>query len=267
MKVKVRLFAMLRQQAGWQRRELELATGTTIEDAWRVLIDESQQLGPSREFVRFARNGRYAASGDVLEDGDELALIPPVAGGARGGAEGSGGAQESPRFELRAEPLDEGLLAELRASLPTRVDGAVVLFVGQTRETPGTPAPGQEAAAASHAGERVEWLDYETFEELALDTFGAIAAEIKGRFGVRRLAIVHRTGRVAVGEPSVVIGAAAAHRGQAFDACRYAIEELKARAPIWKSEHYADGSVWIGAPAREGPLATGSAADSAEEEG
>jgi molybdopterin synthase catalytic subunit len=86
---------------------------------------------------------------------------------------------------------------------------------------------------------------------MALEIFRSIGAEIAERFGVRRLAIVHRVGRVGLGEPSVVIAAAAPHRAAAFDATRYAIEELKARAPIWKSEHYADGSVWIGAPARE----------------
>jgi molybdopterin synthase catalytic subunit len=97
----------------------------------------------------------------------------------------------------------------------------------------------------------VTGLEYEAFEEMALEVLRTIATEIEARFGVRRLAIVHRTGRVALGEASVAICACAPHRGAAFDAARYAIEELKARAPIWKSEEYADGSVWIGAPARE----------------
>ena len=136
--------------------------------------------------------------------------------------------------------------AELRRSLPTASDGAFVIFVGQTRETPGTPAPGEEAAAARHAGEPVSALEYEAYDEMALDVLREISAEIEQRFGVRRLAIVHRTGRVPLGEPSVVVAAAAAHRSAAFDAARYAIDELKARAPIWKSEQFADGSVWIG---------------------
>jgi molybdopterin synthase catalytic subunit len=137
--------------------------------------------------------------------------------------------------------------------VPTDADGAVTLFVGRTRVTPGTPAPGQEEAAARHAGRSVEALEYEAFEPMALAELGRIADEIEERFGVTGLAIVHRTGEVAVGEVSVAIAAAAAHRGAAFDACRYAIEELKARAPIWKSERFADGSVWLGAPARDGP--------------
>jgi molybdopterin synthase catalytic subunit len=135
--------------------------------------------------------------------------------------------------------------------VPTSRDGAVVVFLGQTRETPGTPAPGEEAEAARHAGERVARLEYEAFAEMALDVLRAIGSEIEEKFGVRRLAIVHRSGVVEVGQASVVIVAAAPHRGPAFDACRYAIEELKARAPIWKAEHFASGSVWLGAPVRD----------------
>jgi molybdopterin synthase catalytic subunit len=157
------------------------------------------------------------------------------------------------RLEIRAAPLDDALLAELRAAVSTPRDGAVVVFVGQTRETPGTPAPGEEKEAARHAGERVMRLEYEAFNEMALDVLRQIAAEIQQRFGVGRLAIVHRSGVVEVGQASVMIVVAAQHRGPAFDACRYAIEELKARAPIWKAEHFSSGSVWLGAPAREGP--------------
>jgi molybdopterin synthase catalytic subunit len=191
-------------------------------------------------------------------------LIPPVAGGSGGVAGGSGAGSgrgsrqgsEPDRLllcELRESRLEDDLLAELRARVPTDADGALVIFVGQTRDSPGTPAPGAEDDAARHRGQRVTGLDYEAFEEMALDILRTIGDEIEERFGVRRLAIIHRVGRVALGEPSVVIAAAAPHRGAAFDAARYAIEELKARAPIWKAEHYADGSVWVGAPARDGP--------------
>jgi molybdopterin synthase catalytic subunit len=134
--------------------------------------------------------------------------------------------------------------------VPTTADGAYVLFEGMTRESAGTPAPGEEAEAAKHAGKKVDGLEYEVFDEMALDVLRTIAAEIEQRFGVTRLAIVHRSGEVGLGETSVVVCAASAHRSAAFDAARYGIEELKGRAPIWKSERYADGSVWIGAPAR-----------------
>jgi molybdopterin synthase catalytic subunit len=195
--------------------------------------------------VRFARNGRYADAAETLADGDELAVIPPVAGGVTSDYDSYA------RIELTEAPLTDELLAELRRTVPTTADGALVLFVGQTRETPGTPAPGEEVEAARHAAQAVTGLDYESFDEMALAVLHDIAGEIAERFGVRRVAILHRTGAVGLGEASVVIAAAAAHRSSAFDACRYAIEELKARAPIWKREQFADGSVWIGAPARE----------------
>jgi len=238
---------MLRERAGWRQRDLELADGTTVERAWQAVAAQFPALTAYRSVVRFARNGRYVGADERLADGDELAIIPPVAGG------GSDASDEARlvRCELTAAPIDDGLLGELRRTLPTTADGALVLFVGQTRETPGTPAPGEEAEAERHAGKRVTGLDYEAFDEMVLAVLADIAAEIQDRFGVQRLAIVHRTGPVGLGEASVVIAAAAAHRGAAFDACRYAIEELKARAPIWKREQYADGSVWVGAPARQ----------------
>jgi molybdopterin synthase catalytic subunit len=249
MRVTIRLFAMLRQQAGWREREIELPADSSVERAWRALVRMHPELGAAGETVRFARNGTYASPGDSLSDGDELALIPPVAGGAE--------REILLRCEIRQQPINDEQLAELRATVPTTTDGALVIFVGQTRESPGTPAPGEEEEAARHAGEAVTALDYEVFEEMALDVLRQVGAEVEQRFGVTRLAIIHRAGRVPLGEASVVIAAAAVHRGAAFDACRYAIDELKARAPIWKEEHFASGSVWIGSPARSGPIAEG----------
>jgi molybdopterin converting factor subunit 1 len=242
MTVTVRLFAILRQQAGWQVRQLDLPGAATVEDAWQALVAQQPSLAPSRPAVRFAVNRRYAPADQALADGDELALIPPV----------SGGADDPLRLEITPDPISDDLLGELRRMLPTAEDGAFVVFMGQTRNTPGTPAPGEEAEAVRHAGKPVEQLEYEAYEEMALNVFRQIAGEIGQRFGVVRLAIVHRTGNVPLGEPSVVVAAAAPHRSAAFEAARYAIDELKARAPIWKSEQYRDGSVWVGSPARGG---------------
>jgi molybdopterin converting factor subunit 1 len=243
MKITVRLFAMLRQQAGWRERELDMPDGATIADVWRQLANETPALAPQREIVRFARNREYTTADQQLADGDELALIPPVAGGV----------DSFLRLEITPGPLSDDLLADLRRSVPTNADGAYVMFIGQTRESAGTPSPGEEAEAAKHSGKPVVALDYEVFDEMALAVLRTIADEIEQRFGVTRLAIVHRSGEVPLGEASVVVCAASGHRSAAFDAARYGIEELKARAPIWKSERYADGSVWIGAPARDGP--------------
>ncbi|MBA2275629.1 MAG: molybdenum cofactor biosynthesis protein MoaE [Chloroflexi bacterium] len=245
----IRLFAMQRAAVGWRQRSLEMAPGATVSDAWRQLLAENPVLEAGREHVRFARNAVYADPNEALQEGDEVAVIPPVSGGAtRGTAPG-----QLMRLELSEAPLGDDLLADLRRTVPTAADGALVVFVGQTRESAGTPAPGQEAAATRFTGRSVRSLEYEAFDTMVLDVLSAISAEIAERFGVRRLAIIHRTGSVAVGEPSVVIAAAAPHRGAAFEATRYAIEELKGRAPIWKSEHFDDGSVWLGAPARTSP--------------
>jgi molybdopterin synthase catalytic subunit len=126
-------------------------------------------------------------------------------------------------------------------------------FLGVTRRSAGTPAPGQETEAARHAGRRVEALEYEALPEMALKVMATIADEIEARFRVTRLAIVHREGEVPLGEASVAIVACAPHRDAAFEAAKYAIDETKARAPIWKAERFSDGHVWIGEPARDGP--------------
>src|SRR6185295_2851305 len=148
---------------------------------------------------------------------------------------------------------DATILADLGEALATEYDGAIVGFLGRTRISPGTPAPGQETEAARHAGRAVESLTYEAHESMALAMLTRIADEIVGSFGVDGLAIVHRTGDVPLGESSIAVVAVAPHRDAAFDAARYAIDETKARAPIWKAERFADGHVWIGHQARTGP--------------
>jgi molybdopterin converting factor subunit 1 len=243
VRIRVRLFAVQRELAGTRELGLELPEGATIEDAWRALVQLHPVLAPGRPSVRFARNGAYAEPSEGLADGDELAFIPPVSGG--------GSARRV--LEIREGPLGASILAELEERLATPADGAVVGFIGRTRRSPGTPAPGQESEAARHAGRFVESLTYEAHDAMALRVLADIADEIEARFGVDGLAIVHRTGDVPLGEASVAIVAVAPHRDAAFAAARYAIDETKARAPIWKAEQFADGHVWIGEPARVGP--------------
>jgi molybdopterin synthase catalytic subunit len=247
MRVDVRLFAWQRAQTGQRAVTLELPEGADVAAAWAALVADWPVLAPAAESVRFAQNGRYVDRHAVLAAGDELAVIPPVAGGS----------DDAPcrRLELREQPIDDALIGALRREVASAADGAVAIFLGQTRDSPGTPAPGQEAEAERFAGQPVEGLSYEALEPMALAVLSEIADEIEARFGARRLAILHRVGEVPVGEVSVAIVAAAPHRDAAFAACRYAIEELKARAPIWKAERFADGSVWMGQPARHGPLA------------
>lgn len=248
MRIRVRLFAMQREHAGTRQLELDLRDGATIEDAWAALVERFPRLAPGRTSVRFAHNGGYAPADTRLTDGDEVAMIPPVSGGAD--------APDASRvriLEIRESPIEADVVAELSSRLATPDDGAIVGFLGVTRRSPGTPAPGQADEAARHAGRSVESLEYEALPEMALRVMVEIADEIETRFGVTRLAIVHRTGDVPLGEASVAIVACAPHRDAAFDAARYAIDETKGRAPIWKAERFRDGHVWIGAPAREGP--------------
>jgi molybdopterin synthase catalytic subunit len=257
VRVRVRLFAIQRELAGAREVQLDLPAGSTIEDAWSALVLRHPALAPGRAYVRFALNAEYADAAAALADGDELAIIPPVSGGAgnvgRGnsGGQGAGGPAARRILELRDEPFGTSILAELGDRLATDADGAIVGFVGRTRESPGTPAPGQEAEAARHAGRLVESLGYEAHEPMVLAMLDRIADEVAERFGVERIAIIHRTGDVPLGEPSVAIVAVSPHRDAAFDAARYAIDETKARAPIWKAERFADGHVWVGEPARE----------------
>jgi len=253
VRVRVRLFAVQRELAGTREVALELADGADVEAAWAAVITRFPALAPGRPSMRFARNGDYADPGEVLADGDEVAMIPPVSGG-----DGPGGPGGSRRIlELRAAPFSTAILADLADALAVPDDGAVVGFLGRTRVTPGTPAPGQEAEAARHAGRDVESLEYEAHDGMALRVLAAIADEVAERFGVERLAIVHRTGEVPLGEASIAVVAVAPHRDAAFLAARYAIDETKARAPIWKAERFADGHVWIGHQARTGPEAEG----------
>ena len=248
IRVHVRLFAMQRELAGTRGLDLALSAGATIEDAWAALVERFPVLAPGRPAVRFARNGGYAPADTALADGDEVAMIPPVSGGAPGG-----GGDRRRILELREAAFDASILAELGERLATPEDGAIVGFLGVTRRSPGTPAPGQEAEAARHAGRVVQALTYEAHPQMALAILAEIADEIQARFGVERLAIVHREGEVPLGEPSVAIVACAPHRDAAFEAARYAIDETKARAPIWKAERFTDGKLWIGEPARTGP--------------
>ena len=177
MEVRVRLFAMQREIAGTREVSLALPDGATVEDAWEALVGLFPRLAPGRAAVRFARNGAYTDAATAVEDGDELAMIPPV----------SGGAADPSRLrilEIRSEAFDAGILAELAERLATPEDGAVVGFLGVTRRSPGTPAPGQEAEAARHAGRDVEGLTYESLAPMALAVMGEIADEIEARFGV-----------------------------------------------------------------------------------
>jgi MoaE-MoaD fusion protein len=207
MKVTVRLFAILRERAGTDRLELELPEGARVADALRAV----DHLAGGLRLV-MAVNREYAAPDDPLAAGDELALIPPV----------SGGATTAPHVAIRDEPLS---LDAVAARVRDPRAGAVVVFEGVTRE--------------------VAWLDYEAYAEMALEQMQEFVARAVDRHGLCAAAAEHRVGRVPLGEPSVIVAASAPHRGEAFAGAREIIDAIKARAPIWKAEE----GEWVeGAP-------------------
>jgi molybdopterin synthase catalytic subunit/molybdopterin converting factor small subunit len=205
--VRVRLFAGLRERAGWSERQLDKVD--LVSDVWPAL-----DLGDEPEGLLYAVNKEYAARDRPLVDGDEVALIPPVSGGA---------------FRLRTEPLSlDAVVDEVRSDEA----GAIATFTGTTR--------------VQSRGRTVLHLDYEAFEEMAEQVMSKIAADMKARYDLCEIAIHHRTGRVEIGEASVVIAVSAPHRQDALAACKDAIDTLKEQVPLWKKEFYEGGEEWIG---------------------
>jgi molybdopterin synthase catalytic subunit len=204
--VRVRLFAGLRERAGWSQREIDAAT---VGDVWGAL-----DLGEEPGGLLYAVNKAYAERDRPLADGDEVALIPPVSGGS---------------FRLSDEPLSlDRAVDEVRDERA----GAIATFTGTTR--------------LQSRGRTVEHLDYEAYEGMAEAVMAEIADALQARYELCAIAIHHRVGRVGIGDTSVVIAVSAPHRGDALAACKDAIDTLKDRVPLWKKEVYDGGEEWIG---------------------
>jgi molybdopterin synthase catalytic subunit len=203
--VRIRLFAQLRERAGRGELELELPDGASVGDAIAAIGSLAEGLP-----VVMAVNREYADASVVLTAGDELALIPPVSGGAE------------PHAAIRSDPLDQGAIAALVTDARA---GAVVTFSGVTRD--------------------VDKLEYEAYEEMALESMRAIAAAAVERHGLCAAAVEHRVGDVPLSEPSVVVAVSAPHRGEAFAGAREIIDAVKAQAPIWKREVEGERAEWV----------------------
>jgi molybdopterin synthase catalytic subunit/molybdopterin converting factor small subunit len=207
MGVKVKLFAGLREHAGWSERDFDDITH--VEDVWPAL-----SLGPEPAGLLYAVNKEYVERGHELSEGDEVAVIPPVSGGS---------------FRLSADALSlDAVVDEVRSDRA----GAIATFVGTTR--------------VESRGRTVEHLDYEAYEGMAEQVMAEIADELKQRYDLCDIAIHHRTGRVEIGDASVVIAISAPHRQDALAACKDAIDTLKTKVPLWKKEVYEGGEEWIG---------------------
>jgi molybdopterin synthase catalytic subunit len=209
VRVRVRLFAGLRELAGTGRRVLELPEGASVGDVWAGL-----GLGDEPRGLLYAVNRAYAARDQALADGDEVALIPPVSGGA---------------FRLTQGPVN---LTAVVVEVVDEKAGAIATFLGTVR--------------AQSRGRDVIALEYEAYEEMAEEVMSEIAADLEERYDLCKVAIWHRLGRVEIGETSVAIAVSAPHRQDALAACADAIEALKAEVPLWKKELYVGGEEWIG---------------------
>jgi molybdopterin synthase catalytic subunit/molybdopterin converting factor small subunit len=205
--IRVRVFAGLRERAGWSEKELEGVK--RVADVWPAL-----DLGDEPPGLLYAVNRSYAEPDQELVDGDEVALIPPVSGGA---------------FLLSKDPLS--LDAAVREVADERA-GAIATFIGTTR--------------VDSRGRTVQHLDYEAYPGMAEEVMERIAQDLESKYELCEVAIHHRVGRVGIGETSVVIAVSAPHRQDALAACKEAIDTLKETVPLWKKEVYEGGQEWIG---------------------
>lgn len=212
MEVSVRLFAALRERAGWSQRAFQFEPAATVGDVWAVL-----ELGEEPPGIAYAHNREYAGRDQPLADGDEVAVIPPVSGGA---------------YVVQREPIDLGVVVE---QVRDPGAGAIATFLGTTR--------------SRSRGRTVTHLEYDAYPEMAEQELARIGERVCREHGAIAVAVVHRIGHVPLGEASVAIAVSAAHRGAAMDACRDAIDTLKQTVPVWKKEVFEGGEEWIG---REG---------------
>jgi MoaE-MoaD fusion protein len=235
MQIRILFFGVLKDLVGRSTDIVDFPDGTRLQDVLAHYVRQTPRLEPLLAALALSVNQEYAGPERKLASGDEVGLLPPVSGGAPAapGAEGSnngkGGSQSESKNEVRIvrEPIaTEAVLAALKRP----EDGAAVVFEGVVRD--------------NTRGRRTLYLDYEAYEIMAQKQLESLAEQAREHFAVRAVSIVHRLGRLEIGETSVLIVVASAHRGPAFEACRWIIDTLKKTVPIWKKEYFEDGAVW-----------------------
>jgi molybdopterin synthase catalytic subunit len=220
MHIVVRYFAGHREITGRAEETLELDAGATVGGLWELLVMRYPKLAPYGGKLLFAINQEFATAEQALGDGDEVGIIPPV----------SGGAPQTPAFHVTREPLDPAPLAAL---VSTADMGAVVTFAGVVRNNFG--------------GRATARLEYEAYEEMATRVLAQIGAQARERWGTGAIAVHHRIGTLEIGQTAVLVVVAAPHRRAAFEAAEWIMDRIKAVAPIWKKEIWADGAAeWVG---------------------
>jgi MoaE-MoaD fusion protein len=232
MRVRVLFFGQLKDITGLSQEDTELSEGARVEDLFESYGRKFPKLAQFRPSVAASVNQEYAHWRAPLSSGDEVAFLPPVSGGQQS-------AVEQDLIRIIRDPIRPD---EILASLKAPEDGAMVVFDGFVRN--------------NFKGRETLYLEYEAYEPMALSKMREIASTIREKFPIHRLAIVHRLGRLEIGETSVYIAVSSPHRAAAFDACRYAIDTLKRTVPIWKKEFLVGGAVWAEGEQPSGPPAS-----------
>jgi MoaE-MoaD fusion protein len=241
MQVRTLFFGMLKELTGRGSDLLTLSEHATVGDVFTHYEKLVPRLGDFAASIAISINQEFAGPDSKLKDGDEVAFLPPVSGGAKDSQSDMQGRVQACSAIVRDRIDTQAVLGKLKQ--PS--DGAAVVFEGVVRD--------------HTRGRRTLYLEYEAYEEMALKQMDALAGQALRQFPVRDVAIVHRLGRLEIGETSVLIAVASAHRAAAFDACRWLIDTLKRTVPIWKKEYFEDGAVWadgepfpVGIPSAEG---------------
>lgn len=222
MRVRVLFFGMLKDRMGKSSDSLELPDGASIRDLLAHYETEVPRLKESLPALAVAVNQVYASPEAKLKAGDEVALLPPVSGGSANET-----VQPARYASIVRNPIDS---QQVLNSIKRGEDGAALVFEGVVRN--------------QSRGRKTRYLEYEAYEEMALQQMESLAAQSLTQFQIRDVAIVHRLGHLEIGETSVLIAVASAHRAAGFDACRWLIDSLKRTVPIWKKEYFEDGAVW-----------------------
>ncbi|MFI5103060.1 MAG: molybdenum cofactor biosynthesis protein MoaE [Terriglobales bacterium] len=227
MKVGVLFFGVLKDVAGRPGETVDLPEGARVRDVLFYCACKAPRLEALLPSLAISVNREYSGVDRALREGDEVGLLPPVSGGSAEGGSDEGRSKFRGEVRIVRERIDaEPVVGRLKRP----ADGAAVIFDGVVRD--------------NTRGRRTLYLEYEAYEAMALQQMESLAAEARARFEVRGVSIVHRLGRLEIGETSVLIVVASAHRGAAFEACRWIIDTLKKTVPIWKKEYFEDGAVW-----------------------
>ena len=232
MRIRVLLFGQLKDITGRSEDPVDLAPGSTLGDLRELYSNQFPGFRALAGSLACSVNQEYAPASTVLCDGDEVGLLPPVSGGRGDGpTQKSAGAADVVRSSAHCQIVKSPIVVQpVAGSLKAPEDGATVFFEGIVRN--------------NTRGRATLYLDYECYEAMAISEMEKLANQALEQFKVRDLRLIHRLGRLEIGETSVLIVVSSAHRGAAFDACRWVIDTLKKTVPIWKKEYFADGSVW-----------------------